>query len=69
VLPTVLSVLGIEAPAGLDGRVLSEALLDASPPDAMPTAERYSASIPGYRQHLLARRLGPHRYLDHGGRS
>ncbi|HVM81726.1 MAG TPA: alkaline phosphatase family protein [Stellaceae bacterium] len=69
VLPTVLSVLGIEAPAGLDGRVLSEAMLDAHPPEGMPTAERFSASIPGYRQHLLARRLGPHRYLDHGGRS
>lgn len=69
VLPTVLSVLGIAEPAGLDGRVLSEAMLDAAPPEAMPSAERFSASIQGYRQHLLARRLGPHRYLDHGGRS
>ena len=69
VLPTVLSILGIAAPAGLDGRVLSEAMLDAAAPGAMPSAERFSSSVQGYRQHLLARRLGPHRYLDHGGRS
>jgi len=69
VLPTVLTALGIEVTAGLDGRVLSEAMLDAAPPEAMPSAERFSSSIPGYRQHLLTRRLGAQRYLDHGGRS
>jgi len=69
VLPTVLAVLGIPAPEGLDGRVLAEAMIDAVPPEEMPTAERFSTSVAGYRQHLLARRLGARRYLDHGGRS
>ncbi|HUK06970.1 MAG TPA: alkaline phosphatase family protein [Stellaceae bacterium] len=67
VRPTLLHLMGI-VDVEAEGRVLVEALADQPPPHEIPTVERMTASIGGYRQHLIAHRLGAHRYLDHGGR-
>jgi hypothetical protein len=67
VRPTVLHLLGI-VDSGAQGRVLVEALTGHPPPSEVPVAERVSVSAGGYRQHLIAHRLGAQRYLDHGGR-
>jgi hypothetical protein len=67
-LPTVLTVLGIPAPAHVQGRVLTEALAGggaAASPE--PVRETVTAEgVDGYRAHLAVSRVGATAYLDRG---
>lgn len=72
IAPTVLSLLGVERPASMDGRVLVEALADAAAASNPPKveAETFTASRElGYRrwnQTLTVSRVGGVTYLDQG---
>jgi arylsulfatase A-like enzyme len=44
ITPTVLDLLGLEAPAGIDGRVLREAFRNGSTDAAMPEASEHTYS-------------------------
>jgi arylsulfatase A-like enzyme len=66
VLPTALHLLGIEAPPGIQGRVLRE-VLAAQANQPIPAAEQqvYSAeSGAGVRSHLSVSRVGDSSYLN-----
>ncbi len=66
VLPTALHLLGIEAPSGIQGRVLRE-VLAAHADEPLPVAEQqvHSAeSGAGIRTHLSVSRVGRTRYLN-----
>lgn len=65
VAPTILHLLGLPQPAGMDGRVLVEALRPAKPP---PDAETFIRSVErGTRtQHLAWSRVGSTIYLNAG---
>ncbi len=65
VLPTILHVLGLEAPDTVDGRILYEAL--AGGPGTPPEVETETFACEGaagYRAHLTVSRVGTTRYLD-----
>jgi arylsulfatase A-like enzyme len=65
ILPTVLSVLGVDIPETVEGRVLVEAFAGnvGSAPD--PKVETYACEgVDGYRAHLTVSRVGTTRYLD-----
>ena len=66
VLPTLLTVLGLEVPDHMDGRVLNEALAGAAETDLPPAiTETVSAEgAGGYRAHLTFSRVGTTPYLD-----
>jgi hypothetical protein len=68
IAPTALSLLGAPGAAGMDGRILTEALIDGAPPTDSPAPESWAASGPGYAQRLARTRLGRHIYLDEGFR-
>lgn len=66
IAPTVLHLLGIAPPVGMDGRVLHEVLADGPRGDPPVTTSRRDAPLgPGRRQVLHYRAVGTHRYLDH----
>jgi len=67
--PTLLTILGLEAPAMLDGRVLTEAL--KNPPKAgrlKGSARRIRVSAGQYCAELATSSAGDHAYLDHARR-
>jgi arylsulfatase A-like enzyme len=68
--PTVLHLLGLEAPAKFDGRVLSEALNEANSATVKTTTEisESQRKFPDgeWRQHLRISRLGDSTYVDEG---
>jgi arylsulfatase A-like enzyme len=68
IAPTALALLGVAGGAGMDGRVLAEALADLPEPEAIPAAETWEAADGPYRQRLARTRLGPCIYLDLGER-
>lgn len=66
VLPTVLDLLGLPVPDGIDGRILAEALADRSD-TALPETTRRTFTAEGaagYRAHLAITRVGETPYLD-----
>lgn len=68
VLPTVLTLLGLEVPDHVQGRVLGEALDGAENSGSALTEEEEvtAAGQGGYRAHLRRSRVGETRYLDAG---
>ncbi len=65
ILPTILTVLGVEIPKTVDGRVLVEALagMDEAPGEVVE--ETFACDgTEGYRAHLTVSRVGSTRYLD-----
>tara|TARA_Y100000588_G_scaffold77494_1_gene80774 strand:- start:131 stop:1588 length:1458 start_codon:yes stop_codon:yes gene_type:complete len=65
VLPTMLHLLGIEAPDTVQGRILHEALSGEAELPLDAETETYSADgADGYRAHLTVSRVGATRYLD-----
>ncbi|MCG8542934.1 MAG: hypothetical protein MJE12_01870, partial [Alphaproteobacteria bacterium] len=68
VLPTILTLLGLDVPAHVQGRVLREALLDAADeplPEAVTETVRADGAG-GYRVNLTVSRVGDTPYLDRG---
>ena len=63
ILPTVMRLLGLPVPEGLDGRVLEEALADGPEPP-VGTERVLLSDTPGRRTHLAITELGHGRYLD-----
>ena len=70
VAPTILAILGIKTSEQMDGRVLSEALLDGKAPSGKPKTETIKASrVVGLRQwdqHLKTTTFGGAFYVDEG---
>jgi predicted AlkP superfamily pyrophosphatase or phosphodiesterase len=70
--PTILQILGIKAPQRVDGRILSEAMVDSDQPTAAlepgtKTIEaRKDFSSGAWRQSLQISRVGSTIYLDEG---
>lgn len=67
VLPTVLTLLGMDVPAHIQGRVLSEAMAGAT--GDVPEQETDTVTVDGaagYRVHLTHSRVGDTPYLDRG---
>ena len=67
--PTVLRLLGLEAPHKFDGRVLSEAMTgETAPPrvvtETLEAARKFSGGQ--WRQHLRISRVGETTYIDEG---
>ncbi len=52
IMPTVLSLLGIDVPEGLDGRVLGEGLRDGREPETVSTGDAH-APVPGGRERVV----------------
>jgi arylsulfatase A-like enzyme len=71
VAPTILALHGIDA-AGLDGRVLREALADGPDEEQVPTETRVHTTEAGagrYRAHLQVSEVDGRRYVDKGWRA
>ena len=67
--PTILRLLGITgADAGMDGRVLEEALAPDAAHTPEPAVAKYHAARGEYRQTLQVSRVGKSRYVDWGNR-
>ena len=67
--PTVLRLLGLEAPHKFDGRILSEAMTgDSTPPRAVTETLEVARKFPSgqWRQHLRISRVGETTYIDEG---
>ena len=66
ILPTVLHLLGIEAPPGVQGRVLRETLVayENGPPPVAEQQIHSAESSAGIRTHLSVSRIGRTSYLD-----
>ena len=65
VAPTILHLLGIEDRAGMDGRVLSEALLDGPDPDKVIVQTRTAVvEAADYRAALQVSEVEGRRYVD-----
>jgi hypothetical protein len=73
VAPTILSILGIQPPQPMDGRVLSEAFVDGHSPSGKPKAETIKASrVVGLRQWeqwVKTTTFGGAFYIDEGNGS
>ena len=65
ILPTVLTLLGIDVPTGLDGRVLGEGLRAGREPDSISTDEA-RAPAPGGREHTVTVHRVDHATYVHG---
>lgn len=65
ILPTVLSLLGIAVPDGLDGRVLGEGLRDGRKPGAVAT-EDVHAVVPGGQERAVVIHRVDHATYVHG---
>jgi hypothetical protein len=71
ILPTLLHLLGYDIPPSAEGRVLSEALAQASADLAtLPETQTHSTEVTTpaglYRQHLTMTRVGTTTYLERG---
>ncbi len=70
VAPTVLSILGLESAQPIDGRVLSEAMVDRKAPDFDPTYEKLEGHAKSgdnvWRQYLRTVKFGPSFYIEEG---
>ena len=65
VTPTVLALLGLEGEAGLDGRVVAEALQGGPDPEAVAAETRvHTAAAGGYRAALQISTVAGRRYVD-----
>ena len=65
VTPTVLALLGLEGEAGLDGRVVAEALQGGPDPEAVAVETRvHTAVAGGYRAALQISTVDGRRYVD-----
>jgi arylsulfatase A-like enzyme len=70
--PTILRILGIKPPERLDGRILSEAMINVDPATTGPKSETKTIDavkdFPSgtWRQSLRISRVGPTIYLDEG---
>ena len=65
VTPTVLALLGLEGGAGLDGRVVAEALQGGPDPEAVAAETRvHTAAAGGYRAALQISTVAGRRYVD-----
>ena len=68
--PTVLRILGMEAPSKFDGRILSEAMTgeSATPPRAVTQTLEFTRKFSSgqWRQHLRISRVGETIYIDEG---
>ena len=65
-MPTILALLGIERPAHLDGRALTEAFSGGPDPTALvsKTVTISSTNTAGPRTHLTLTRVAATTYLD-----
>lgn len=68
IAPTALALLGVAGGAGMDGRVLAEALADLPAPSDIVAPETWEAASGEYRQRLARTRVGRCIYLDLGER-
>jgi arylsulfatase A-like enzyme len=69
VTPTILALLGIDDHQGMDGRVLSEALVDGPDPAQVAVeTRRYTAQAGDYRAGLQVSLVGGRRYVDQSWR-
>ena len=71
ITPTVLRVLGLDGPGSMDGRALTEALVDGpAPGSVISAAETHTAerTVAGgvYRQSITVSRVGTTTYVDEG---
>jgi predicted AlkP superfamily pyrophosphatase or phosphodiesterase len=70
VAPTILKILGVKPPPGMDGRILTEALnsADGKPPKVQTRERRAQAILPGgeWMQTLRVTEVNGVRYLDEG---
>jgi arylsulfatase A-like enzyme len=70
VAPTILWLLGVEAPPTMDGRVLHEALAHSTGKPPTPEPETLEASrnigLFQWQQYLKFTRVGTTRYFDEG---
>ena len=67
IAPTLLHVMGLPRPEGLDGRVLGEALAEGPAPSAVAVERsELRAELDGYRQTVRFSTVGETRYLDLG---
>ena len=66
IFPTVLSLLNIDPPAPVDGRILNEALKGGGPAPESQHETHEQSGADGYSAHLSAHRIGATRYLDRG---
>jgi arylsulfatase A-like enzyme len=68
--PTILRILGITPPQQLDGRILSEAMVNSEPPASNPETKTVEATkdFPSgtWRQTLKTSQVGSTIYLDEG---
>jgi arylsulfatase A-like enzyme len=68
IMPTVLSLLGIDVPDGLDGRVLGEALRGGQYPASVST-EDLRAEVPGSQDRAIVIHRVDHATYVHGTRT
>lgn len=66
IAPTVLYLLGVPQPFGMDGRVLSEGLVGCPLKPQEPERLEHSVGAPSRRQHLQFSRVGSAVYLEGG---
>ncbi|MGY4167821.1 alkaline phosphatase family protein [Bradyrhizobium sp. USDA 4529] len=66
IVPTILHMLGSDAPPTMGGRVLSELLLPASPSEIAFGSETFEARLGSYRQILRRVFVGTTRYVESG---
>jgi predicted AlkP superfamily pyrophosphatase or phosphodiesterase len=68
IAPTILSIVGIESPSKMDGRVLSEAMKNGATPKFETKIFQASKKFSGgtWRQQLTISRVGETIYLDEG---
>ena len=68
--PTILSILKIDSPQKMDGRILSEVMLTSDNKEQKPITETFEAmqDFPAgtWRQSLQQSRVGSTIYLDEG---
>ena len=69
IAPTILALLGVGGIASMDGRVLAEAMADATPSTDSRSSESWEAVTTGYAQRLSRLRMGEFVWLDEGGRA
>lgn len=63
ILPTVLHLLGMDQPTDIDGRVLTEALLDMPEPETAPTRQ-HTVTAPNGQTQLSVTDFGQQRYFN-----
>ena len=70
IAPTILALLGVGGGVTMDGRVLAEAIVEATPATDSRSSESWEAAATnGYAQRLSRLRMGEHVWLDEGGRA